>query len=141
MTGTGRRRGHQPQFTPTVQAIFLAAVRDGMHLQDAATAVGVHRNVPTRLARTNDDFKAALDDAKVEGRKVRIEAVPHREARNRNYGCGCLTCTTASRKNRATRRTRPSPPEHDETGGESGVLLTIQPSLESVSSFLLPRAS
>ncbi|MFJ2279187.1 hypothetical protein ACIOEZ_34125 [Streptomyces sp. NPDC087866] len=109
-TGT---RGRPPVFDTALQAAYLDAVRAGMRLAPAAAHVGISRNTPTRAARTDTAFRQALADAKTQGRKTRLDEVPHGEARYNNYGCHCTTCTTAATTARTKRR-------HTEPGDDSG---------------------
>ena len=146
MTRERRGRGRPALFDGPTQDRYLAAVADGMYLNAAADHIGIHRNVPTRLARTDAVFGARLDDAKAAGRKRRIDNLPHDESRYCNYKCRCPQCTTAATTARTARRAQDTPPEQEEHGGESGTIHDLIPGAgtvvgESVSSLLLLRAS
>ncbi|MFJ7990297.1 hypothetical protein [Streptomyces sp. NPDC096351] len=121
-----RGRGRPAQFTPDAQQRFLDAVTGGSSVKDASALVGVHYNVPPRLARTNPAFAAALAEAKTAGRAARKEKLPHDESRYKHQGCRCPVCTKASTAGRASRRDRAAEP------GDG---------LESSTSFLLPCPS
>lgn len=123
-----RGRGRPATFGDALRARFLDAVRSGMRLGEAADHVGVHRNIPTRTARTDTVFGKALDEAKAEGREARVAGVPHGEARYNNYGCRCAECTAAASKARAGRREVPQPVPN---GGKSGQVVDLQMGAES----------
>ena len=147
MTRERRGRGRPALFDGPTQDRYLAAVADGMYLNAAADHIGIHRNVPTRLARTDAVFGARLDDAKTAGRKRRIDNLPHDESRYCNYKCRCPQCTAAATTARTARRAQESTPsEQEDRGGESGTIHDLIPGAgtvvgESVSSLLLLRAS
>ncbi|MGW2847272.1 hypothetical protein [Streptomyces sp. NPDC001274] len=124
-----RGRGRPALFDTALREAYLDAVRTGMRLGDAADHVGVHRNVPTRTARTDEGFGQALADAKAQGRDARVEKVEHGEARYNNYGCRCPTCTAAAAKGRAGRRGHDQP---GASGAESGKVLSLPTGAESL---------
>ncbi|MEU6016936.1 hypothetical protein ABZ826_23665 [Streptomyces sp. NPDC047515] len=131
-------RGRPAVFNTALRTQYLDAVRAGMYLGAAADHIGIHRNVPTRTARTDRQFAQALTDAKAEGRKARVEDVAHGEARYNNYGCRCRTCTAAATRARAERRAEPQP---EQDRGESGQILDLRTGPESPIPLLLRIAS
>lgn len=137
-----RVRGRPTVFGEAIRAVYLDVVRHGMRLGEAAEHVGVNRAVPTRHARADREFAAALVEARVVGAKVRREGVPHGEYRYNVLGCRCPKCTRAAAVGRAGRRATDDPPEED---GTSGVVHPIGRGGagvgESLPSFLLARAS
>lgn len=129
MTGQ-RGRGRPATFDEPLRHTFLTAVTNGMTVTEAAAHVGLHRNVPTRHARTDPGFASRLADAKAAGRKRRIEDLPHDEYRYNVHGCRCPRCRAAATTGRAGRRADQPPAEGDD----------ITPaSRESPTSFLLPE--
>ncbi|MEU9703079.1 hypothetical protein [Streptomyces sp. NPDC047981] len=124
-------RGRPPVFTEHVQALLLDAVKTGLRLGDACKKVGVGPNVPSRHARTNPAFAAALADAKAQGKQARIEDLAHDEYRYNVHGCRCPKCCTAATKGRAGRRA-----EARDGAEDPSASAPVSPT-----SFLLPRLS
>ncbi|MCX4606879.1 hypothetical protein OG402_41360 [Streptomyces anulatus] len=147
MTAPRRGRGRPTVFEPPTQTAYLDAVRNGMNLGDAAAHVGISRVVPTRYARTDREFAAALEEARAVGAKVRRESVPHGEYRYNVLGCRCLDCTRAATTGRAARRADAAPaPTADESPAETAgdvhpIRLDRAEVGKSSTSFLLARAS
>ncbi|MFH8813094.1 hypothetical protein ACH4GZ_38845 [Streptomyces hygroscopicus] len=106
-TGTGRGRGRPAAgdgFTTEAQGVFLDAVAAGAKQADAAAKAGVSRNVPSRYAKTDAGFAAALTEAKARGRAVRAETMPHSEAHYNHYDCRAPECRALATAARTTRR-------------------------------------
>ncbi|WP_405187322.1 hypothetical protein OG582_40390 (plasmid) [Streptomyces anulatus] len=102
---TARRgRGRPTVFEPPTQTAYLDLLRHGFRLGDAAERLGISRVVPTRYARTDREFAAAVEEAKTVGAKVRRENVPHDEYRYNVLKCRCPVCTRAATVARAGRR-------------------------------------
>ncbi|MET9436972.1 hypothetical protein [Streptomyces sp. NPDC006551] len=99
-----RGRGRPQTFTEDVRDRFLEAVADGMYLGDAARHVGLHANIPSRYARTDPAFAAALAHAKTLGKKRRAESFTHGESGYTNHACRCDICRPAATAARAGRR-------------------------------------
>ncbi|MFJ2202456.1 hypothetical protein [Streptomyces violaceusniger] len=137
---TDRGRGRPAEgdgFTTEARAVFLDAVAVGAKLTEAAAKAGVSRNVPSRYAKTNPAFAAALDEAKTTGRQIRAQSMPHGEARYNHAGCRCTVCCTQATAARSARR-RATTDDPEETAQPIS-LTNRQPS--SSPSFLLARAS
>ncbi|WP_327335159.1 hypothetical protein [Streptomyces anulatus] len=147
MTAPRRGRGRPTVFEPPTRDNYLDAVRHGMNLGDAATHVGISRVVPTRYARTDREFAAALEKARAVGAKARRENVPHDEYRYNVLKCRCLDCTRAATTARAARRADAAlAPTADESPAETAgdvhpIRLDRAEVGESLTSFLLARAS
>lgn len=136
-----RGRGRPPLFDDTKRQQFLDAVTQGMRLGQAADHVGIDRRVPTRHARTDPAFGAALDQARAIGKKVRDEKKDHDESRYNNQGCRCDLCRAAATAARTGRRhTQHEDPDQtpDDPGGQ--VYDLTQPA-SSNPRFPLARAS
>lgn len=97
-------RGRPATFDDALRHKYLEAVAAGMYLKDAAPHCGIHPSTPKLARRTDKAFAAALDHARAEGRKARLENLDHDEARYNNYGCRCTTCRTAHTNARRGRR-------------------------------------
>ncbi|WP_098007815.1 hypothetical protein [Streptomyces sp. sk226] len=140
-----RGRGRPAVFGPAAQAAYLDLLRHGARLGDAAEELGISRAVPTRCARTDPEFAAAVEEAKAVGAKVRREGVPHGEYRYNVLGCRCVVCTCAATKARAGRRTDTTAAPGDAPPGTAGGVHPIRVERaevgESSTSFLLARAS
>ncbi|MET9053339.1 hypothetical protein ABZW50_19555 [Streptomyces bacillaris] len=146
MTAT-RRRGRPTVFEPATQTAYLDLLRHGARLGEAADQLGISRAVPTRYARTDPGFAAAVEEAKAVGAKVRRDGVPHGEYRYNVLGCRCVVCTREATKARAGRRTGAANPAEEPpvpTAGDvypirlEGAVVGVG---ESSTSFLLARAS
>ncbi|QGZ53397.1 hypothetical protein GPZ77_34795 (plasmid) [Streptomyces sp. QHH-9511] len=129
-------RGRPAVFAADVQAQFLDLVAAGVHLGEAARKVGIHHNVPSYHARTNETFAADLADAKDRGRQARIEKRGHDEYRYNVLGCRCPKCRAAATKARTGRRAEADTQQAPDEAGEHPA-----PGPESPTSFLLPRLS
>lgn len=101
---TRPRRGRPTVFNDAMQTRYLDAITAGMRLGEAAQHVGIHSNVPTRLARKDQEFATRLADARTAGRKTRADNRPHGEAHYNNDDCRHPDCAAAARKGRARRR-------------------------------------
>ncbi|RSS35226.1 hypothetical protein [Streptomyces sp. WAC08241] len=132
----GRGRPALPSpFTPTVQKRYLDEITTGARLEDAASTVGVHRNVPARHARTDTAFAKAFEEAKARGREARRANGPHNASRYRYYGCHCPDCRKDHAAKRKDRRHRA-----DDRAAE-GRVIDLGSGRDSPSSFLLPLPS
>lgn len=132
--------GRPVRFDDTLRAAFLDAVTAGLSLGQAAAHVGIHPNIPSRHAKTDDGFAVRLADAKAAGRKVRQEGLPHGEYRYNHHQCRCQTCTADHTRARTARAAAAAEP--DEGGGDASELHTLRASLESPLPFhLLAKAS
>lgn len=131
-------RGRPVEFTAEVRDRYLTALANGANLGEAAVMVGLGRSLPTRYARNDSEFAAAVAAARALGRVARVRDLPHDEYRYNVHRCRCPRCTAAARKGRAGRRAAA-----DETppGTATADILTIRTGLESPTSFLLPKAS
>ncbi|MER6602576.1 hypothetical protein [Streptomyces parvus] len=146
---TARRgRGRPTVFEPPTQAAYLDLLRQGVRLGDAAERLGISRVAPTRYARTDREFAAAMDEARAVGAKVRRENVPHDEYRYNMLGCRCPVCTRAATVARAGRRadaatdtTAADESPASTVGDIHPIRLTGAVVGESSTSFLLARAS
>ncbi|MFF8250105.1 hypothetical protein [Streptomyces griseus] len=138
-----RGRGRPTVFGPATQAAYLDLLRHGARVGDAAERLGISRVVPTRYARTDPGFAAAVDEARAVGAEVRRENVPHGEYRYNVLGCRCIDCTRAATVARAGRRTGTTADESAaETTGDVHPIRVEQADVgESSTSFLLARAS
>ncbi|MDX3343474.1 hypothetical protein PV409_36555 [Streptomyces sp. ME02-6979.5a] len=146
---TARRgRGRPTVFEPPTQAAYLELLRQGVRLGDAADQLGISRATPTRYARTDREFAAAVEEARAVGAKVRRENVPHGEYRYNVLACRCVVCTRAATVARAGRRadaatdtaTADESPA-DTVGDVHPIRLEGAVVGESSTSFLLARAS
>lgn len=137
-------RGHPIMFEPAAQAAYLDLLRHGARLGEAADQLGISRATPARYRRTDREFAAAVDEARAVGAKVRLEDVPHDEYRYNVLKCRCETCTRAATTGRAGRRadtaTEEAPAE-DTAGEVHPIRLEGAEVGESLTSFLLARAS
>ncbi|MFJ1782478.1 hypothetical protein ACIOKA_37865 [Streptomyces anulatus] len=143
MTAT-RGRGRPTVFEPDTQAAYLDLLRHGARLGDAADQLGISRATPARYARTNPEFAAAVDEARTVGAKVRLEDVPHNEYRYNVLKCRCPDCTRAAAVGRAGRRADAAtdePPAEGTAGDVHPIRLEGPVVGESLTSFLLARAS
>ncbi|MEV4975612.1 hypothetical protein [Streptomyces scopuliridis] len=129
-----QQRGRPVLFDDVLRDRYVQAVAGGMRLGEAAAHVGISANVPRLHARTDRGFAVALADAKMLGKKVRTDRVPHGESRYTNYGCRCRTCTTAATTARTQRR-------HQETEDTGGQLVELPAAGELSPPFSLARAS
>jgi hypothetical protein len=84
--------------------VYLKHVTEGVPLADAAAAVGITRQWPAQLAKTDPQFREARQRAIEAGRRARMEAKPHGEYRYIHGGCRCTICTAAASAARAGRR-------------------------------------
>ncbi|MFB7592406.1 hypothetical protein [Streptomyces sp. NPDC056169] len=126
-----RGRGRPAQFTTEVREEFLRLVRRGDRLGVAAATVGVSVNVPTRHARKDPAFAAALETARRKGKDART---PHGEYRYNHLECRCPICTTAATAARTARR-------HDSDYAVGGQVHNLDASRESPTPFSLPSPS
>ncbi|WP_228994333.1 hypothetical protein [Streptomyces sp. DH8] len=142
-----RGRGRPTVFEAPTQTAYLDLLRQGVRLGDAAERLGISRAVPTRYARTDREFAAAVDEARAVGAKVRRENVPHDEYRYNVLKCRCPVCTRAATVARAGRRAdAATDTAADESPAETAgdvhpIRLTGAVVGESSTSFLLARAS
>lgn len=140
-----RGRGRPTVFGTAAQAAYLDLLRHGARLGEAAERLGISRVVPTRYARTDPRFAAAVDEARAVGAEVRRENVPHGEYRYNVLGCRCIDCTRAATVARAGRRTDTTATADEsavETAGDVHPIRVEQADVgESSTSFLLARAS
>ncbi|MFF2864597.1 hypothetical protein ACFVSX_32535 [Streptomyces rubiginosohelvolus] len=142
----GRGRGRPTVFEPPTQAAYLDLLRQGVRLGDAADQLGISRATPTRHARTDPEFAAAVEEAKTLGAKVRREGVPHGEYRYNVLACRCPVCTRAATVARAGRRADAAADIPDESpantaGDVHPIRLEAAVVGESSTSFLLAKAS
>lgn len=142
--GRGRPAGGTAFDTETRQR-FLDKVAAGARLGKAAAAVGIHRNLPSYHARTDQDFARRLEDAVARGKAAREDKVPHGEYRYNVLGCRCKEiCTPAASAARTGRRHATLAETEQEPGPAE---LTPVPALppatdpKSPTSFLLPGRS
>lgn len=136
-----RGRGRPTVFEEPTRVAYLALVREGARLGEAAQQLGIDRAVPARYAKTDREFAAALAEARVVGAGVRREGVPHSEYRYNVLECRCPKCTRAAAVGRAGRRAAEDPPEDDTPGVVCPIRHDEAGVGESVPSFLLARAS
>jgi hypothetical protein len=101
---TRPRRGRPVSFDDHQRAVYLKHVTEGVPLADAAAAVGITRQWPTQLAKTDPQFREARQRAIEAGRQARMEQKPHGEYRYIHGGCRCTICTAAATAARAGRR-------------------------------------
>ncbi|MEU0624944.1 hypothetical protein ABZ329_29305 [Streptomyces rubiginosohelvolus] len=131
-------------FEPPTQAAYLDLLRQGVRLGDAADRLDISRATPTRYARTDPGFAAAVDEARAVGAKARREGVPHGEYRYNVLKCRCTVCTRDATVARAGRRadTAATDDESPATAGGVHPIRLEQAALgESSTSFLLAKAS
>ena len=147
VTGS-RGRGRPTVFEPPTQAAYLELLRQGVRLGDAADQPSLSRATPTRYARTDAGFAAAVEEARAVGAKARREGVPHGEYRYNVLKCRCTVCTRAATTARAGRRadTATAAATADESladtvGDVHPIRLDATVVGESSTSFLLARAS
>ncbi len=113
----GRGRPALPSpFTPTVQKRYLDEITTGARLEDAASTVGVHRNVPARHARTDTAFAKAFEEAKARGREARRANGPTTPAAT---GTTAVTARTAARTTPPSGRTGGTGPTTGQPRGGS----------------------
>ncbi|MFD4795921.1 hypothetical protein ACWFRT_13460 [Streptomyces anulatus] len=139
-----RGRGRPTMFEPAAQAAYIDLLRHGARLGEAADQLGISRTTPTRHARTDPEFAAAVKDARAAGAKVRREGVPHDEYRYNVLGCRCPDCGLAARLGRTARRTEATTadePPAATAGDVRPIRLERAEVGESLTSFLLARAS
>ncbi|MYR75138.1 MULTISPECIES: hypothetical protein [unclassified Streptomyces] len=135
------RRGRPTVFDEPTRQAFLDAVRHGMRLGEAAEHAGINRAVPTRHARTDRKFAAALVEAREVGAKVRQEGIPHDEYRYNMLKCRCPKCTRAATTARAGRRAAEDPPGNQGPADVHPIRVEGPGVGESLPAFLLARAS
>ncbi|MBD3550923.1 hypothetical protein [Streptomyces sp. SP18CM02] len=146
MTAT-RGRGRPTVFGPDDRVAYLDLLRHGARLGEAAEQLGVSRAAPTRYARTDPEFAAAVEEAREVGAKVRREGIPHGEYRYNVLGCRCPVCTRAATVARAGRRadaatdTAAAESPAETAGDVHPIRLGGAEVGESSTSFLLARAS
>ncbi|MFB6665993.1 hypothetical protein [Streptomyces parvus] len=147
----GRGRGRPTVFEPPTQAAYLDLLRQGARLGDAADRLGISRATPARYARTNQEFAAAVEEARAVGAKARREGVPHGEYRYNVLKCRCTVCTREATVARAARRADAAATDDDtndpdessaSTAGDVHSIRLEQAVVgESSTSFLLAKAS
>ncbi|MFD8384273.1 hypothetical protein ACFV2X_38125 [Streptomyces sp. NPDC059679] len=148
--GPAHRRGRgRPvggiAFDTAARVAYLEAVTAGAKLTEAAAKVGVSRNVPAQHAKTDPEFRAALDEAKARGKAARIEQMAHGEYRYNHGGCRCRICRTEASKARAGRPDRVNRPtrntRHKETPKKAQPIPITGRTPSSSTPFSLARAS
>jgi len=139
--GRGRPAGGAV-FDEATRQQFLDQVAAGAHLGEAATAVGIHRNLPGYHARTDGVFARRLEEALARGKEARADKVPHGEYRYNVLKCRCEICTPAASAARAGRRHAADADAIREPDSPAPVRAVPQaPEPESPTSFLLRSCS
>ncbi|MFD0555400.1 hypothetical protein ACFQ0X_44080 [Streptomyces rectiviolaceus] len=103
---TRRGRGRPPTFIDAQRTLYLDLITEGLSLDDAATRTGITRQWANRVAANDPSFNTARELAKKEGKRARIDRLPHDEYRYNHHKCRCTTCRTAATQARTGRRTK-----------------------------------